>query len=193
MTFYFRINNFQDRIMISITMMLIISTLQSSIDKMVPKTSYLKMVDIFLIYSFNIVIVIMGVHTYMDMCIHRDSVTGIIVNKESRPSSVTKVQPMNSPEDTEGESATVSSVSSRVSSARSLVSSMWAGSEVDDVDSVDAFARARKVNLYGQIGFIAIFLLFMIIFWSVALNNYFSEIRFYDEHGMKMEDAMLEI
>ena len=73
--------------MISITMMLIISTLQSSIDKMVPKTSYLKMVDIFLIYSFNIVIVIMGVHTYMDMCIHRDSVTGIIVNKESRPSS----------------------------------------------------------------------------------------------------------
>ena len=55
----------KDRIMISITMMLIISTLQSSIDKMVPKTSYLKMVDIFLIYSFNIVIVIMGVHTYM--------------------------------------------------------------------------------------------------------------------------------
>ena len=64
---------------------------------------------------------------------------------------MTKVQPMNSPEDTEGESATVSSVSSRVSSARSLVSSMWAGSEVDDVDSVDAFARARKVNLYGQV------------------------------------------
>ena len=54
---------------------------------MVPKTSYLKMVDIFLIYSFNIVIVIMGVHTYMDMTIHRDGVTGIIVNT-SRPSSM---------------------------------------------------------------------------------------------------------
>ena len=79
----------QDRIMISITMMLIISTLQSSIDKMVPKTSYLKMVDVFLIYSFNIVIVIMGVHTYMDMCIHRDDVTGLIVDSaaNSRPSS----------------------------------------------------------------------------------------------------------
>ena len=79
----------QDRIMISITMMLIISTLQSSIDKMVPKTSYLKMVDVFLIYSFNIVIVIMGVHTYMDMCIHRDDITGLIVDSaaSSRPSS----------------------------------------------------------------------------------------------------------
>ena len=73
--------------MISITCMLIISTLQSSIDKMVPKTSYLKMVDIFLIYSFNIVIVIMASHTYMDTTIHRDGVTGIIVNT-SRPSSM---------------------------------------------------------------------------------------------------------
>ena len=42
----------------------------------------------------------------------------------------------------------VSGSSSRVSSARSLVSSMWAGSEEPDYD---AFARARKVNLYGQV------------------------------------------
>ena len=55
--------------------MLIISTIQSSIDKMVPKTSYFKMVDLFLLYSFNIVIIIMGVHTYMDMVINRDEVT----------------------------------------------------------------------------------------------------------------------
>merc|ERR1712223_1083411 len=121
MTFYFRINNFQDRVMISITCMLIISTLQSSIDKMVPKTSYLKMVDIFLIYSFNIVIVIMGVHTYMDMTIHRDGVTGIIVDSapSSRPSSVTKVQPITISTEQETVSS-VSGSSSRVSSARSL-------------------------------------------------------------------------
>ena len=60
---------------------------------------------------------------------------------------MTKVQPMTPTGDTDGESATVSSVSSRVSSARSLVSSMWAGSEED----FDAFARARKVNYYGQV------------------------------------------
>ena len=74
--------------MISITCMLIISTIQSSIDKMVPKTSYFKLVDVFLLYSFNIVIVIMAIHTYMDMCIHRDEVSGMIVDKEkSRPTS----------------------------------------------------------------------------------------------------------
>ena len=73
--------------MISITCMLIISTIQSSINKMVPKTSYLKMVDYFLLYSFNILIFIMGVHTYMDMCIHRDDVTGMVVDPPSRPTS----------------------------------------------------------------------------------------------------------
>lgn len=74
--------------MISITCMLIISTIQSSIDKMVPKTSYFKMVDLFLIYSFNIVIVIMGIHTYMDTQINRDAVTGMIVDRASSASKL---------------------------------------------------------------------------------------------------------
>lgn len=72
--------------MISITCMLIISTIQSSIDKMVPKTSYFKMVDLFLIYSFNIVIVIMGIHTYLDTQINRDETTGVIVDRTSSAS-----------------------------------------------------------------------------------------------------------
>ena len=74
--------------MISITCMLIISTIQSSIDKMVPKTSYFKVVDLFLIYSFNIVIVIMGIHTYMDTQINRDAVTGMIVDRASSASKL---------------------------------------------------------------------------------------------------------
>ena len=81
-----------------------------------------------------------------------------------------------------------SRVSSRVSSARSLVSSMWSGSEEEEVD---AFARARRVNFYGQIGFLAIFFIFMLVFWSVALDNYFNEIKFFDESGMKIEDDVL--
>ena len=132
--------NSQDRIMISITCMLIISTIQSSIDKMVPKTSYFKMVDLFLIYSFNIVIVIMAIHTYMDTQINRDEVTGIIVERERvtsagmmnyltdtftdltsfLASSVTRVKPLTDE----------SEQSSRLSSAKTMVASMFAGSEV---------------------------------------------------------------
>merc|ERR1719464_1704356 len=72
MTFYFKISNFQDRIMIAITTMMVVATIQSSINKMVPKTSYIKMIDIWLLYSFNIIIVMMIIHTYMDTYVKRD-------------------------------------------------------------------------------------------------------------------------
>ena len=100
------------------------------------------------------------------------------------PQGVTKVEPINTSDE--------SSVSSRVSSARSLVSSMWAGSEDDQTD-IDAFENARRINLYGQIGFLAMFFLFMIIFWSVALDNYFNEIKFYDESGVKIGHSEFEM
>ena len=43
----------KDRIMIAITTMMVVATIQSSINKMVPKTSYIKMIDVWLLYSFN--------------------------------------------------------------------------------------------------------------------------------------------
>ena len=60
---------------------------------------------------------------------------------------VTKVQPLVQEP---GQEETQSPSSSRVSSAKSLVSSMFSGSE-DDTIEYDAYARARKVNLYGQV------------------------------------------
>ena len=62
----------KDRIMIAITTMMVVATIQSSINKMVPKTSYIKMIDVWLLYSFNIIIVMMIVHTYMDSYVKRD-------------------------------------------------------------------------------------------------------------------------
>ena len=59
-------------------------------------------------------------------------------------SGVTKVEPLS----TDG-----SEVQSRVSSAKSVVSSMFAGSNDDDDldEDIDAYARARKINQYGQV------------------------------------------
>ena len=44
--------------------MLVIANVQSSINEMVPRTSYLKMIDYFLMYSFNIINVVMVYYTY---------------------------------------------------------------------------------------------------------------------------------
>ena len=66
----------QDRIMITITTMMVVATIQSSINKMVPNTAYYKMIDYWLLYSFNILIIIMVIHTIMDSSVTRDPVTG---------------------------------------------------------------------------------------------------------------------
>ena len=60
---------------------------------------------------------------------------------------VTKVQPLaQHPAQEESQSGS----SSRVSSAKSIVSSMFSGSEEEEVE-YDAYAKARKINLYGQV------------------------------------------
>ena len=63
--------------MIAITTMMVVATIQSSINKMVPKTAYYKMIDYWLLYSLNIIIFIMMVHTFMDTYIPRDRKTGM--------------------------------------------------------------------------------------------------------------------
>ena len=67
MTFYYRVDNFQDRVMVSITTMIVIANVQSAINTMVPKTSNLKMIDYILTYSFNIIVVVMIYHTYISV------------------------------------------------------------------------------------------------------------------------------
>ena len=49
----------QDRIMVTITCMLVVANVQSSVGDMIPKTSYFKMIDYFLLYSLNIIILVM--------------------------------------------------------------------------------------------------------------------------------------
>merc|ERR1719391_1424814 len=97
--------------------MMVVATIQSSIDKMVPKTSYFKMIDIWLLYSFNIIIVIMAIHTYMDTFIKWDP----------------------------------------------------------------GYIKAYWINYMGQVLNIGIFLLFNIVFWTVALSHYYSSDSFQDQ------------
>lgn len=80
LTFYFKLPSFQDRIMIAITTMMVVATLQSSINKMVPNTAYYKMIDYWLLYSFNIIIIIMMNHTITDNYIPRNPKTARPIN-----------------------------------------------------------------------------------------------------------------
>ena len=55
--------------MVTITCMLVVANVQSSVGDMIPKTSYFKMIDYFLLYSLNIIILVM-VQKYASFYIH---------------------------------------------------------------------------------------------------------------------------
>ena len=147
MTFYYRVDNFQDRVMVSITCMLVIANVQSSINEMVPKTSYLKMIDYFLIYSFNIIIVVMAYHTYQAAHVAED----FAPNKNDKAMErLKKLGPggRSSP----GEK-----------------NKLWNSFFVEGGEPVDKLADARRINKQGQIIFVVAFVLFQFVFWCVGL------------------------
>jgi len=143
MTFYFKISNFQDRIMISITIMMVIATVQSSIVKMVPKTAYYKMIDFWLLYSFNIVIIIMIVHTIIDNYLPRDKRTQHAFNPRLK-------KPNHDIEDDKEDKIDLFG---------------------DNPQWEEGWVKAYRINALGQILNIVIFLLFNVVFWTIALRH----------------------
>jgi len=165
MTFYFKISNFQDRIMIAITTMMVVATIQSSINKMVPKTAYYKMIDYWLLYSFNIIIIIMIVHTIMDKFIPRDKKTAIAINPRIRRKKKADDAADNEADNDE------------------------ASDKIDlfgeNPDWEPGWVKAYKINAAGQIGNLVVFLLFNIVFWSIALSHFYRELDLMDEAARK--------
>jgi len=85
LSYYFDVENFTDRIMVALTLMLVVATITSSIQAVMngfillssiipplqdlPKTSYYKLIDWWLFFSTNILVVTMLFHTFLaSMC-----------------------------------------------------------------------------------------------------------------------------
>jgi len=158
MTFYFKMSNFQDRVMIAITTMMVVATIQSSINKMVPKTSYIKMIDIWLIYSFNIIIVMMIIHTYMDTFIKRDP-----TDQRTQPQAINpRIRVRKNKDDNEEDNQDIVS---------------------NDIDPFGEnpgwdpdWVKAYKINFMGKVINLVVFGVFNIVFWGVALSHYYAEV-----------------
>jgi len=149
MTFYYRIDNFQDRIMVAITCMLVIANVQSSINEDIPKTSYVKMIDVFLLYAFNIIIVVMVYHTYQAAHIAEEFSPN---EDDIQFEKIRKIA--------EQETVTNNPIIAKLFKQEGL------GNRLDE---------ARRINKQGQIAFVVTFLLFQTVFWAVSLAEYFSK------------------
>ena len=53
MSLFFHANNFSDRVMVALTVMLVMASLQSSIQDSLPRTAYFKFIDWWILFSLN--------------------------------------------------------------------------------------------------------------------------------------------
>ena len=62
-TLFFDVSNFSDRIMVSLTVILVATTLITTFQASLPPTAYYKLIDGWLLFTLSIIIVIMIQHT----------------------------------------------------------------------------------------------------------------------------------
>ncbi len=72
LSFFFRVDNFTDRIMVTLTVQLVVATMMSSIQDSLPKTSYYKMIDCWLMFILAQLAAIMAFHTFVQYQIKKD-------------------------------------------------------------------------------------------------------------------------
>ena len=70
---------FQDRIMVSLTLMLVIVTIVSVIQMNLPVTPYLKMIDVWLFIATNMMVYLLMFHTFLEYTIKKKTNNNISI------------------------------------------------------------------------------------------------------------------
>jgi len=76
LTFLFEVTNFQDRVMVSLTLMLVIATISTSIQQGLPSTPYYKMIDYWLLFTMNIMVYTLAFHTFLQKRVKDEAAEG---------------------------------------------------------------------------------------------------------------------
>ena len=64
--------NFTDRVMVSLTLMLVIATITAAIQLTLPATPYFKLIDVWLFFSMNLMVLSLVFHTYLEHVVDRE-------------------------------------------------------------------------------------------------------------------------
>lgn len=144
-TFFFNIRNFSDRIMVNLILLLILSTLSSSSQSGVPKTSYYKMIDIWFLFLLILIVLTIIGHTVITVLLGSESAENKIFGNHRRL------------------------FSRRGNSAVSQNGSAVEDGFDEDNEEVN---NAKTANLASMAAFVIIFVFFNIIFWVYALEEH---------------------
>ena len=157
LSFFFRVDNFTDRIMVTLTVMLVVATIMSTIQQQLPKTSYYKLIDYWLMFILNILACMMGFHTYLQFSIKRDKDQLFLGHL---------MPPFKSEQQHQARPIETSHPGKR-----------WVG--FDD----GVLKNAKKINKFGKFLFLVVCVIFNVAFWSIALSEYVKSAEHYLQLG----------
>ncbi|XP_059086853.1 uncharacterized protein LOC131883401 isoform X1 [Tigriopus californicus] len=144
-TFFFDLNDFSDRIMVNTVLLLVMATINASIQNHVPVTSYFKLIDVWLLFCVVVIVIVIVFHTILAALF-----TGSGPRKGDNLNSKSAFQRIRTPSgslttDTQGLRETFSGDDSPV---------------------------GRIANWTGMIIVLVIIIIFNIVFWVIALKEF---------------------
>ncbi|XP_040564481.2 uncharacterized protein [Lepeophtheirus salmonis] len=146
-TLFFHVNNFQDRIMVTLTVMLVVATLTSTIQAGLPKTAYYKLIDYWLMFCFNILVVLMFYHTYIHHYVRQEKM---------RMSSRNSIHPLGN---------TIGTTARKPGPRQRPIGKYMTQDDIEE----EVIRKARLVNKRGKLCFFLGILIFNLIFLEHCL------------------------
>ena len=165
-TNYFRPFFFEAIVTVNLTSLLVLTTLFISVSNNLPKTAYVKMIDVWLIFVLCVPFVETILHTVIDWLREEDNIVvnhhGGTMTMNKKKSDTTKVEPILTPVDVAAKGDLISRNELVEIDARRR---FYQNLKISNVDVMNFFERALKVGLP------AIFLTFSTCYFSIGFTN----------------------
>ena len=173
--------------MVSLTLMLVIVTIVSSIQITLPATPYLKLIDIWLLFCTNMMVLSLVFHTYVETIIkpqtHREPADLDNIFFTSRQGSKFEINPA---------SRWILILVSGLGKNRTHFRPKTPGQRNKvDTERNEAqikekqMEKAVRFNRYGKIGYISVMAFFYLIFWIVAFFEFMRPAEEYINRGLR--------
>ncbi|XP_068246671.1 uncharacterized protein [Palaemon carinicauda] len=156
-TFFFKWFDFQNRIMVSLTALLVLTTLFAQIANNLPKTSYFKLIDIWFFGSIVFAFVTILIHTAVEFYHHYDAPTN---SQASATSSAFHSSTFQSPTATKNVRTKIVPVS-EVEGDRKF-------SFGERKKATQPHSKSIAIHRIGKIVTLSVYVLFSVVFWIVA-------------------------
>jgi hypothetical protein len=172
LSLFFAVDNFTDRIMVTLTTMLVVATVMSSISSSLPKTFYYKLIDWWLNFSLTMLVITMAFHTFLAgrVAAAKKQPLSMMAENSVMLQKVAWSSPTANPQHQTRMMPNINEPYMRKADLYNPppVQHM----EQEPLSEYDQLKGARRWNTCGQISYVLLVMAFNSVFWYIAIREY---------------------